>query len=190
MTLYVPVPCWPQVRLRWDMIFSPRFAHILDLPQVRFEDAPQFQFLQVCTLVIPAYWTWISQKNVGQIWSLGISWFSAIANVISANSVLWIKISLDIRDGAYERKRSIFCRPRGGLWGLALQQAGLCSPSSPSERRIKLISWIWTESFSSSFRRDVAPSCPRCWSCPKIGVDNGSRAKPLRQLISGPCSKS
>ena len=77
MTLYVPVPCWPEIRLRWDMVFSPRFAHILDLQQNRFEDAPQFQFLQVCTLVIPAYctkkdWSDLSLRKEDQINQLNL----------------------------------------------------------------------------------------------------------------------
>ena len=122
------VSFWPELRLRWFHTFVHWMAHLSDLPHLDLEVSLHHKLLDLCTLVVPCHWAWDSAEQTllqyadiafhSTAWiqrSLFHSLLYELEHVLAQD---WFHrcLAFNLRDGTYERRRSVFCRADGRLW--------------------------------------------------------------------------
>lgn len=97
---------------------------------------PHFQLLKACIAVCPSYWAWtlddialirLEQLQFHETPTLQIQSFEMLLFELEhalAQDWFHLCITRGLKDGQYERIRSIFCRPHGNLQEITDRRGG------------------------------------------------------------------
>ena len=122
------VSFWPELRLRWFHTFVHWMAHLSDLPHLDLEVTLHHKLLDLCTLVVPCHWAWDSAEQTllryddiafhSSAWIQHFLFHSLLYELEHVLAQDWFHrcLAFNLRDGTYERRRSVFCRADGRLW--------------------------------------------------------------------------
>ena len=129
-SVVVPTPLQfgPEHRLSWYVHVTPWLAHFTALPQIQIENAVPLNLLHVCTRIHPIFWAWTSDElepfhpdrvHVHDGLDLQHLLFQTclfeLEHVLAQDWYHWC-LHQGLQDGPYERRRSIFFRPDGGVF--------------------------------------------------------------------------
>ena len=129
------VPFWPEHRLSWYQAFATWMANLYALPHIDLEITLHFRLLDYCQQVFPCHWACDSaEQDLLQYPAIDfhstawIQYFQFQQLLYELEHVLaqdWLLrcLALDLIDGTYERRRSIFCRIDGSLWQSLCKEA-------------------------------------------------------------------
>ena len=127
-----PVPFWPELRLNWYQVFATWMANLSALPH---EVTLHLRLLDFCQQVFPCHWAWDSVEQAllqytaidfhSTAWIQHFHFQQLLFELEHVLAQDWFLrcLALDLTDGTYERRRSIFCRTDGSLWQSLCKEA-------------------------------------------------------------------